>query len=111
MSTPAANLRRLMVQHGLTVAQVAEQCGLDERTIRGILDGSNRPHARTLHKLAAGLGVSADVLGHLRVPLIGTTVPAWPKPAICESVITSFWRPYFYSGLRARFWPSVINTT
>jgi len=57
---PTANLRRLMAQHGLTVAQVAEQCHLDRRTIRGVLNGTNRPHTRTLHKLAEGLGVSAD---------------------------------------------------
>lgn len=56
----AANLRRLMARDGLTLQAVVEQTGVDERTIRGILAGRNRPHARTLHKLAAGLGVSAD---------------------------------------------------
>ena len=61
MSTPAVNLRRLMAQHGFTAAQVAEKCGLDQRTVRGILNGS-KPHARSLHKLADGLGVSADEL-------------------------------------------------
>lgn len=61
MSAPAANLRRLMAQHGLTVARVAQKCGLDERTIRGILNGS-KPHARSIHKLATGFGVSTDEL-------------------------------------------------
>jgi transcriptional regulator with XRE-family HTH domain len=58
----AANLRRLMARFGLTVEQVIEQSGLDQRTIRGILAGTQKTHARTLHRLAAGLGVTADEL-------------------------------------------------
>jgi len=54
------NLSRLMAAGGLSIQQVAEHTGLDERTIRGILRGSNRPHARTLHRLAAGLGVKVE---------------------------------------------------
>ncbi len=54
------NLSRLMAAEGLSVRGVAERTGLDERTIRGILGGSNKPHAQTLHRLAAGLGVSVD---------------------------------------------------
>jgi transcriptional regulator with XRE-family HTH domain len=58
-----ANLQRLMARDGLTIDQVVAQTGLDERTIRGILRGSiRRPHARTLHRLASGLGVPADEL-------------------------------------------------
>lgn len=52
------NLQRLMAQLGLTIEQVMEQSGLDKRTILGILDGSNKPHARTLHRLAQGLNVA-----------------------------------------------------
>jgi len=62
MSDCSANLRRLMAQHGLTTAQVAEQCGLDLRTVVGVLKGTKKPQPRTLRKLAAGLGVSADEL-------------------------------------------------
>ena len=59
----AANLHRLMARFGLNVEEVVERTGLDERTVKGILSGSSRrPHARTLHKLATGLGVSADEL-------------------------------------------------
>ena len=58
----AANLRRLMARDGLTYDDVVQTTGLDERTVRGIVQGKNRPHARTLHKLAAGLGVSIDEL-------------------------------------------------
>lgn len=56
----AANLRRLMARDGLTLDAVVDLSGVDERTVRGILGGRNKPHARTLHKLAAGLGVPTD---------------------------------------------------
>jgi transcriptional regulator with XRE-family HTH domain len=58
----AANLRRLMARDGLTYVEVVEASGLDERTVRGIVRGANHPHARTLHKLACGLGVEIDEL-------------------------------------------------
>jgi transcriptional regulator with XRE-family HTH domain len=60
----ATNLRRLMARHGLTFVDVVEATGLDERTIRGLVRGSNHPHARTLHKLAHGLGIEIDELFH-----------------------------------------------
>lgn len=56
------NVRRLMVRQGLTLLGVVEATGLDERTIRSILRGTTQPHARTLHKLASGLGIDADEL-------------------------------------------------
>jgi len=54
------NLARLMAAAGLSIGEIAEKTGLDQRTIRGILTGTNKPQARTLHRLAAGLGVSVD---------------------------------------------------
>ncbi len=57
---PRENLLRLMAAGGLSVAQVAGQCGLHVRTVRGILRHGHRPHARTLHRLARGLMVSVD---------------------------------------------------
>jgi transcriptional regulator with XRE-family HTH domain len=54
------NLRRLMAEAGLTLDQVVQRSGLDLRTIKAILNGRKQPHARTLHTLAAGLGVAAD---------------------------------------------------
>jgi transcriptional regulator with XRE-family HTH domain len=54
------NLSRLMAEAGLSVRQASERTGVDERTIRGILRGSNKPHAQTLHRLAGGLGVKID---------------------------------------------------
>ena len=56
------NIRRIMVRQGLTLPQVVEATGLDDRTIRSLLRGTTQPHARTLHKLAAGLGIDADDL-------------------------------------------------
>jgi transcriptional regulator with XRE-family HTH domain len=54
------NLRRVMANLNLTIEQVVERSGLDLRTVKAILDGSHRPHARTLKRLAEGLGVSCD---------------------------------------------------
>jgi transcriptional regulator with XRE-family HTH domain len=56
----SANLRRLMAREGLTLESIVELTGVDERTVRGILAGRNKPHARTLHKLADGLGIPSD---------------------------------------------------
>ena len=57
----ADNLRRLLARRGLTLAELASASRVDERTIRGLLSGRNaRPHARTLVRLAAGLGVETD---------------------------------------------------
>lgn len=57
-----ANVRRLMVRLNMKLADVVAATGLDERTVRSILRGTTRPHARTLYKLAEGLGVDADEL-------------------------------------------------
>ena len=57
-----ANIRRLMAKFDMTVQDVVDATGLDERTLRSLLHGNTRPHARTLHKLASGLGVSTDEL-------------------------------------------------
>jgi transcriptional regulator with XRE-family HTH domain len=56
------NLRRLMADRGLSIRQLAEKAGLDERTIRGIVTGTKTPQTRTLHRLARGLGVAVDEL-------------------------------------------------
>jgi transcriptional regulator with XRE-family HTH domain len=51
-----------MAQASLTYDDVVAATGLDERTIRGVIRGRNQPHARTLHKLATGMGVAIDEL-------------------------------------------------
>jgi transcriptional regulator with XRE-family HTH domain len=62
MCTYAVNLRRLMARGGMTLSELVEASGLHERTIKSILNGTTKPHPRTLHRLAAGLGVSTDEL-------------------------------------------------
>jgi transcriptional regulator with XRE-family HTH domain len=56
------NLQRLVAAAGMSIYEVAQLTGLDKRTIRGILKGIKKPHTRTLHRLAMGLGVSVDEL-------------------------------------------------
>ena len=63
MAEIGTNLQRIMAQSGLTIDQVADRAGLAARTVRGLLAGSiRRPQARTLHRLAAGLGVPVHEL-------------------------------------------------
>lgn len=59
---PGANVQRLMARLDLTQADVVAATGLDERTVRSLMRGRSQPHARTLHKFAAGLGVEVDEL-------------------------------------------------
>lgn len=49
-----------MARLNLTMDQVITSTGLNERTVKELLRGRSKPHARTLHRLATGLGVSAD---------------------------------------------------
>ena len=56
------NLLRLMASAGLSTHALAERTGLDERTIRGILNGGKKSHPHTLGRLAEGLGVKVDEL-------------------------------------------------
>lgn len=57
----ATNLRRLIARGGLTIKCLATRSGVDQRTIKAILsDTVQKPHARTLHQLAGGLGASID---------------------------------------------------
>jgi transcriptional regulator with XRE-family HTH domain len=51
-----------MARLDMTLQQVVEATGLDERTLRSLIQGDTRPHARTLHKLADGLGIDTDEL-------------------------------------------------
>jgi transcriptional regulator with XRE-family HTH domain len=51
-----------MARLDMTQADVVAATGLDERTVRSLMRGDSQPHARTLHKFAAGLGVDVDEL-------------------------------------------------
>ena len=58
----AVNLRRLMADSGMTTVDLVKWSGVDERTIRGVLRGTAKPHARTIHRLARALQVDAAKL-------------------------------------------------
>jgi len=47
-----------MAERATTLDDLAELCQLDVRTIHAILHSRKTPHARTLHRLAAGLEVA-----------------------------------------------------
>ncbi len=59
-ATESVNLRRLLAQHGLTIAEVAERAEIDRRTVQAVLNDSGKPHPKTIHRLAEALGVAAD---------------------------------------------------
>lgn len=80
------NLRRIMARLGLSVGQVVRQTGLDRRTIKGILDGANKPHAQTLHRLAEGLGISADELFIEPSQLAYRCFDRRTNPAVAEAI-------------------------
>lgn len=55
----ADNLRRLLARRNLTLDDVVRRTGLDPQTIEALLNATAPPpSARTLHQLAAGLGVA-----------------------------------------------------
>ncbi len=62
MNPYAHNIRRLMARNGMTLRDLVQAAGLHERTVKAAMNGAGKPHARTLHRLAIGLGVSADEL-------------------------------------------------
>ena len=104
----ASNLRRLMAREGLTFDDVVSASGLDERTLRAIARGTSNPHARTLHKLATGLGVPVDELFRpaARIaPRQFDRATNW----LIESVVSSHaqlfrdWSPAEFDELYSRF--------
>ncbi len=81
------NLRRIMAQLGLTVDAVARRTGLDERTIKGMLSGKkSKPHARTLHQLATGLGIATDEFFQSPVMLARRRFDRQTNPAVDECI-------------------------
>lgn len=56
------NLQRLLARREWTLAELSARSGVDPRTLRGIVRGRHRPHARTVAKLAEGLEASVDEL-------------------------------------------------
>ena len=83
------NLLRLMAARGLTISGVAEQTGLHVRTVRGILRGDKKPHARTLHQLAEGLGVPVDEFFVDPAQLLYRRFDRQTNPVVAEVIETN----------------------
>jgi transcriptional regulator with XRE-family HTH domain len=98
MSDVAHNVHRLMARSGLTLKQVVACSGLCERTVKGILSGRNKPHARTLHRLAAGLRVSTDELFQKPSLLTHRSFDRRTNPAV-DTVVSS--HPEWFDQWRA----------
>lgn len=90
-----ANVRRLMARLDMSQQDVVDASGLDERTVRSILQGVTHPHARTLHKLAEGLGVAADELFQDPYQSGQAAFDRATNPAVAEVVET---RPELFEG-------------
>ncbi len=58
------NLKQLMGAEGLSVRELAQRSGLGERTVRAALSGNNKPHLRTIQRLAEGLDATVGDLLH-----------------------------------------------
>lgn len=72
---PALTLanRTVLTRHreklGLTCAAVAEQCGVARQMISQVESGAKNPSTELLHRMAAVLGLQADVTEIVRVRL------------------------------------------
>lgn len=101
-----ANVRRLMARLNMTQAEVVAATGLDERTVRSLMRGASRPHARTLHKFAAGLGVAVDELFHdVRGPAAAfdrATNPAVTAVVQTHGYVFANWTPAEFDELFSR---------
>jgi ribosome-binding protein aMBF1 (putative translation factor) len=62
----ALQIIELREQHGLTQAELAERCGMDQGDISRIERGSTSPTARTLQRIAEALDSDVRLVG--RVP-------------------------------------------
>lgn len=99
-----ANLRRIMARLNLTLADVVAATGVDERTLRSLLRGHGRPQARTLHKLAAGLGVDVDQLFDAAAPAAFDRAanPAVARLIRTQEQLFAEWSPADFDELFSR---------
>ena len=102
------NVRRVMARDGLTFVDVVEATGLDERTIRGLVRGVNKPHARTLHKFAHGLGIAVDELfqqppASPRQAFDRVTNPLVDEVARRHETLFAAWTPADFDELYSHF--------
>jgi transcriptional regulator with XRE-family HTH domain len=101
------NLRRLLAQMGWTIDEMARKTGLDRRTIRGILEGTIRPQARTLHRLAQGMGVPSNELFLDPAQLLYRHFDRQTNPVVAEVVqehpeLFAGWTEGDFDELRSR---------
>lgn len=106
-SLVAHNVRRLMARDGLTYDDVCEAAGLDSRTLRGILHAKKRPHAKTLQRLAEGLGVEPDELflgdeSATRAEFDTATNPAIQEAVEADPDLFDDWTPSDFGELASR---------
>lgn len=104
----SSNLRRLMAQQELTVESVVEKTRLDRRTILSILEGSHKPHSRTISRLAKGLGVSTDEFFVNTAQLLYRRFDRQTNPVVEEVVeskpeLFSDWTVAEFDELHSRF--------
>jgi transcriptional regulator with XRE-family HTH domain len=103
----ATNVRRVIAREGLTYSDVVAVTGLDERTIRGLIRGQNNPHARTLHKFAAGLGIDIDELfqpvAPLRRAFNQATNPLVEEVVVANEVLFDSWNQADFDELHSQF--------
>lgn len=60
--TLAMNIRRLLAKFNVEPQAFAETTGVDERTLRGVIQSRTTPHVRTIKRIADGFGVEVDEL-------------------------------------------------
>ncbi|MEM9353741.1 MAG: helix-turn-helix transcriptional regulator [Planctomycetota bacterium] len=82
------NLRRLMAKLDMTLQDVVDASGVDARTLGSLLRGTTKPHARTLKKLADGLGVGSDELFQSLFS-VGAAFDRDTNPVVAEAVDSS----------------------
>ena len=70
----------------MSIQDVSGRTGLDERTIRGLVRGTNKPHPRTLHRLAHGLGVSVDEFFLDPAQLLYRRFDRWTNPLVEQAI-------------------------
>ena len=105
----SANVRRLMARLGLTVDDVVRRSRLNPRTVKGILSGSRRrPHARTLHRLAAALEADVDELFQTAGSLAYRSIDRQTNPAVDQVLaahpeLVRHWTESDYDQLYGRF--------
>ena len=102
------NLRRIMVEQGLALNQVVNMTGLDRRTVSAILDGSNHPHSKTIHRLATGLDVAPDEFFVNPGQLVYRRFNAETNPTVSEVVdrhpkLFEGWGEMDFDELHSRF--------